>query len=84
MSVLSSLRSRPWMMLLVSIGLVVSHAILLYRVREAGMSHAGISGVVVLGVVVLVVAKHLGLFAALLRSLHGVFRRRLRNGKPEA
>jgi hypothetical protein len=83
MSVLSHLRSRRWVMLLVLIGLVVGHAMLLYRLRHAGMSHAGVSGAVLSGVILLVVAKHLGLFAALLRPIHGLFRRRFRSGRPE-
>jgi len=77
MNALSHLRSRPWVMLIVLIGLVAGHAILLYLLRQRGMSHAGVSGVVASGVILLVVAKHLGLFAALLRPL----RRRFRSGK---
>jgi len=82
MNALSHLRSRPWIMLVVLIGLVTGHAILFYRLRQAGMLHAGVSGVVVSGVALLILAKHLGLFAALLRPLHGLFRRRFRSGQP--
>ena len=69
------------MMLLLLIGLVVGHAIFLYRVRQVGMPHGPVSGLVVSGVVLLIVAKHLGLFAALLRSLRGRFRRRPNIGR---
>jgi hypothetical protein len=79
----SHLRSRPWMMFIVLIGLVAGHGILLYLLRERGISHAGISGVVASGVILLAVAKHLGLFAFLHRPLHGLCRRRFLNGEPE-
>ena len=82
MNALSHLRSQPWMILIILIGLVAGHSILLYFL-QAVMSHAGVSGVAVSGVVLLIVAKHLGLFAALLRPLQGLFRLRFRNGKPE-
>jgi hypothetical protein len=84
MNALSHWRSRPRMILMVLIGLVAGHAILLYVLRQTGMSHAGVSGVVVSGLVLLVVAKHLGLLAALVRAVHGLFRRRFHNGKPDA
>jgi hypothetical protein len=58
MNVLSHLRSRPWLMLIILIGLVAGHAILLYLLRQTRMPHAGVWGVVVSGVVLLVVARH--------------------------
>ena len=82
MNALFHLRFRPWVMLILVIGLIAGHSILVYVLRRPAMSHAGVSGVVVVtGVVLLVVAKHLGLFAALLRSLHGLFRSRVRKRK---
>jgi len=62
-------------MLIILIGLVAGHAIVFYLLRHAGMSRAGVSGAVLSGVVLLVVAKHLGLLAALLRPLRDLFRR---------
>jgi len=81
MNALSHLRSRPWIMLAVFIGLVAGHMILFYILRQAGTVYAGVSGVVVSAVVLIILAKHLGLFAALLRPLHTLFRRRSRSEK---
>ena len=83
MNALSHSRARPWLMLIILIGLVAGHAIVFYLLRHVGMSHAGVSGAVLSGVVLLVVAKHLGLFAALLRPIHRLFRRRLPSGRRE-
>ena len=69
------LRCRPWLMLIILIGLVPGHAILLYLLRQTRIPPAGVSGAVVSCVVLLVVAKHLGLVAALLRPLRDLFRR---------
>ena len=81
MTALSLLRSRPWTMPVVLAGLVAVHAILFQIVRRTGMSHAGVSGALISGLVLLIIAKHLGLFAGLLRALHGRFRQRLGNRK---
>ena len=83
MNALSRLRSRPWLMLIILIGLVAGHAIVFYLLRHVGVSHAKVSGAVLSGVVLLVIAKHLGLFAALLRPIYGLFRRRFPSGRRE-
>ncbi len=83
MNALSHFRFRPRMTLIVFIGLVAGHAIFFYVAREAGMPHGAVPGGIVLAVAGLIVAKHVGLFAALLRSLHSLFRRRFRSEKPE-
>jgi hypothetical protein len=70
-------------MVIILIGLVAGHAIVFYFLQHVGMSHAGVSGVVLSSVVLLVVAKHLGLFAALLRPIHGLFRRRFHRERRE-
>jgi hypothetical protein len=58
---------------------VLGHMILLYALRHVTISHAAVSGVVVSGVLLLMIAKHLGLVAALLRPVYSFFRRRSRN-----
>jgi len=70
-------------MLIILIGLVAGHGILLYLLRQMRFPHAAVSGAVVSGVVLLVVAKHVGLLAALLRLLRDSFRCRFRSGKRE-
>jgi len=57
--------------LVVVIGLVVVHGILFHLLRHSSTSHVAVSGVVLL-----IIAKHLGLFVALLRYLYGLFKRR--------
>jgi hypothetical protein len=70
-------------MLIILIGLVAAHPIVFYLLPHMGMSRAGVSGAVLSGVVLLVIAKHLGLFAALLRPIYGLFRRRFPSGRRE-
>ena len=41
MNALSHLRSPPWLMLIILIGLVAGHAILLYLLRQTRTPHAG-------------------------------------------
>ena len=76
MNGLRHLRSQPWALLVVVIGLVAGHLIFLDFLWHAGVSRAAMSGVVVSGLILLVIAKHLGLVAALLGSLYTRFRRR--------
>jgi len=57
--------------LVVVIGLVVVHGILFHFLRHSSTSHVAVSGVVLL-----IIAKHLGLFVALLRYWYGLFKRR--------
>jgi len=76
MSGLHHLCSRPWMLPVAGISLVASHGILFYLLRRSSIPHVAASGTLVSGVVLLMIAKHLGLLAGLLRSLHALFRRR--------
>jgi hypothetical protein len=76
MNGLHHLRSRPWMLLVVVIGLVAGHGILFYLLLHSSTSHVAVSGALLSGVALLMIAKHLGLFAALLRYLYTAFRRR--------
>ena len=76
----SHISSRPRTILIVLIAFVAAHAILFYLTRQTGISRVRLSGVLVSGVIVLVIAKHLGLFAALVRFLHGLLLRRSRSG----
>jgi hypothetical protein len=76
MNGLHDVRSRPWVLLAVVIGFIAAHLILFHFLRRLYSSHVAVPGVVVVGVVFLIVGKHLGLLAALVRSLHTSFRRR--------
>ena len=78
MNVLHHLQLRPWTLVVVVIGLVAAHVILFHFLWGAGLSHRAVSATVVSGVVLLLVAKHLGLFGALLGPLYTWFRRRSR------
>jgi len=80
MNALFHLRSRPWVMLLALLGVAAGHAIFFYVLRHAPMPHFAVSGIVLWGLILLIFAKHLGLFAALLRTLLHVF---LRRSRPE-
>ncbi len=83
MNTLSHLRSRPWLMLIIVIGIIAGHAILLHLLRQTRMAHATVSGVIISGVVLLIVTKHLGLLAALLRPLRDLFPHGFRSRKSE-
>jgi hypothetical protein len=76
MNGLQHLRSRPWMLLVVVIGLVAGHGILFYFLRHLTTSHIAVSGALLSGMILLMIAKHLGLFGPLLRYLYTAFRRR--------
>ena len=73
------LRSRPWPLAVVVIGLVAGHLILFHVLRHSHVSHIALPPAVVVGLVLLMIAKHVGILAALLRSLHVRFRRRTRS-----
>ena len=66
----SRLLTRMWMLPVAAVVLVAGHIVLPYL-----LAHTALSATVVPGVVVLMVAKHLGLLAALLGPLHAHFRR---------
>lgn len=83
MNSLSRFRARPGLIITILAGLVAGHGILLYFLRHTRIPHAGFSGALVSGVVLLVVAKHLGLLAALLRPLRDLFRHRFRSTESE-
>ncbi len=76
MNWLYHLRSRPWILPAIVVGLVASHGILFYLLQHSPISHVAVPGAIVSLVVLLIIAKHLGVFAALLRYLYAVFRRR--------
>lgn len=76
MNWLHHLRSRRWMLLAIVIGLVASHGILFYLVQHSPIPRVAVPGAIASLLVLLIVAKHLGLFAALLRYFYAVFRRR--------
>jgi hypothetical protein len=76
MNRLYNLRSRPWILPTILVGLVASHGILFYLLRHSLISHVAVPSAIASLVVFLIVAKHLRLFAALLRYVYTVFRRR--------
>lgn len=76
MNWLHHLRSRPWMLLAIVVGLAASHGILFYLLQHSLIPHVALPGAIVSLVVLLIIAKHLGLFAAVLRYFYAVFRRR--------
>lgn len=69
------LLKRSWILPVGAVALVVGHVILFYFVKQAA-SRTLVSGAVISALVLLIIAKHLGLLAALLRPLYNVFRRR--------
>jgi hypothetical protein len=73
------LRSRPWTLAVVVIGFVAGHLILFHVLRHSRVSHVALPTAVVVGLVLLMIAKHVGILAALLRSLHVRLRRRTRS-----
>ena len=73
------LRSRPWTLAVVVIWFVAGHLILFHVLRHSRVSHIALPTAVVVGVVLLMITKHVGMLAALLRSLHVRFRRRTRS-----
>ena len=75
----SYLRSRPWITLMILAGLVAGHGVFFYFLAQISAWHAGVSGVLISGVVLLIIATHLGLFAALFRPLRRLFGRKFRN-----
>ena len=76
MNGLHDARSRSWALLAVVIEFIAAHLILFHFLRRSYSSHVAVPDVVVVGAVLLIVGKHLGLLAALVRSLHTLFRRR--------
>ena len=70
------LRSRPWQLSSLMVGLVASHGFLFCLLKHSPIGYVAVPGAVVSLVVLLIIAKHLGVFAALLRTLYAVFRRR--------
>lgn len=75
----SHLRSRPRIMLVILAGLVAGHGSFFYFLPRTTSWRARVSGVLVSGVVLLIVATHLGLFAATARPLRRLFGRRFGN-----
>ena len=64
------------LIVILTIGFVVGHVILFHIWRNGSPSRLTFSGIAVATIIVLMVAKHLGLAAALVRSLQSHFRRR--------
>ena len=79
MNELHYLRSRPRTLAVLVIGFVAGHLILFHVLRRSRVSHVALPTAVVVGLVRLMIAKHVGILAALLRSLHVRFRRRTRS-----
>jgi len=73
---LHDLRSRGWVLFVVAAAFVAGHLVLFHVLRRSVASHVAIPSVVVAGVVLLVVAKHLGLLAALFHYVNALLRRR--------
>jgi hypothetical protein len=69
MNGLHNVRSRPWMLIAAVIGFLAVHGSLFYILRHSRMSHVAVSGTVISGVVLLMIAKHVGLLASVLRWL---------------
>jgi hypothetical protein len=57
-------------------GFFAGHLFLFHVLRRSGVSHIVLPSAVVAGVVILLIAKHLGILAALLCFLHNRLRRR--------
>jgi hypothetical protein len=67
----SRMLTRPWILLVAGVVLIVAHALVL----RFALPHKALSAAVVAGVMILVLIKHLGL----LSSVYTLFRRRSRN-----
>jgi len=76
MNRLHHLASRPWVMLTAAVGFLGAHLILFYVLRRSYSSHVALPGAVVVGAALLIIAKHPGLLAALLRPLRSFLRSR--------
>ena len=72
---LHDLRARGWILLVLAIAFVAGHLILFQFLRHSVASHAALPSAVLVGMVILIVAKHLGLLAALLRYVNAFCRR---------
>lgn len=64
-------RFRSLVLALAFAALVAAHLLLFHRLFRSHLSRAAIPGVILLGMFLLVVAKHLGLLAALSRKRLG-------------
>jgi hypothetical protein len=76
MNGLRYVRSRTLIVVIVVVALVLGHALLFHLARRLVISHVTVPSGVVAGVVLLVVAKHLGLLAAVYRALGDFFGRK--------
>jgi hypothetical protein len=70
-----SLLKRTWILPVGVAALIGGHVIFFYIVKQSASRILG-SGAVISGLVLLVIAKHLGLLAALFRPVYNLFRRR--------
>jgi hypothetical protein len=66
--------SRVWIIVL-AIGFVSGHLILFHLWRNAALSHRTFSGIAISAILLVIVAKHLGLVAGLVRLWRTRFRR---------
>jgi hypothetical protein len=73
------LLSRPWMLAVVAIGFVAGHLVLFHILRHSRVSHISLPTALVVGMALLMIAKHLGVLAALVHSLRVRLRRRTRS-----
>jgi hypothetical protein len=75
MNHLRYLHSRGWILFVVTIAFVAGHLFLFHILRPSGASHVALPSAVVAGLLILVVAKHLGLLAALFRYAKALLQR---------